>query len=143
MKNQLIALVVALALPAIAKEPLNQSNMEIYGALLSCELTFISQQACAQLQQAGGTLPPTCAAVDLGKCISDGKAKAKKAYEKTLKLVTKPAARAALKEYYIVGISAIQGVEPQSEERKMNYEKRQGDNKNKLDEMWTRFEVEN
>lgn len=77
------------------------------------------------------------------KCISDGKATIKKGYEKSLKSVKKPTARAALKEYYITAITTLQEIKPQSDERKMNYERRQGDNKNKLDEMWVRFETEN
>lgn len=80
---------------------------------------------------------------DLLRCISDGKASLKQSYEKTLKSLKKPAAKAALKEYYITAISTLIGIKPQDDERKINYEKRQGDNKNKLDEMWTRFEVEN
>lgn len=80
---------------------------------------------------------------DLSRCTMEGKTSFKKAYEKELKSVKKPASKAALKEYYIAAVSALQGIEPQADERKINYEKRQGDNKNKLDEMWTRFEVEN
>ncbi len=79
---------------------------------------------------------------DFQRCLLDGKLALKQSYEKYLKSVKKPAARAALKEYYITALSTLNGIAPQAEERKINYEKRQGDNKNKLDEMWTRFEVE-
>jgi hypothetical protein len=114
---------------AYAKAPLTQADIGVYSELLTCGMSF-------QLFLVNG---------DRGykQCLLDGKVKIKKQYETSLKTVKKPAARAALKEYYIFGVTALLGIEPQSEERKINYEKRQGDNQNKLDEMWVRFEAEN
>lgn len=80
---------------------------------------------------------------DPGKCILVAKDVTKAAYEKALKRVKKPSAKAALKEYYVAGVSAIQGVQPQYDERVISYDKRQGDNRIRLDEMWTRFDLEN
>lgn len=80
---------------------------------------------------------------NLAECIETGKVTIKADYERALKTVRKAAAKAALKEHYIAGIAALQGISPQFEELKSNYDKRQGDNKNKLDALWVRFETEN
>jgi hypothetical protein len=79
----------------------------------------------------------------LDQCVIDKKSELKKTYEKAQKEVKKASAKAALKEYYIAVLSALQGINPEADERKMNYEKRQVDNKIKVKELWTRFEVEN
>jgi hypothetical protein len=114
---------------ANAKEPLTQADFGIYNQLIKCEISF-------RLFTVNG---------DTGyrECISSGNSEIKKLYEKFSKTIKKPSARTALKEYYIAGVMALQGIEPQSDERTINYEKRQGDNKNKLNEMWVRFETEN
>lgn len=109
--------------------PLQRYEGSFDNASLLCEMDFANSQS-------GGKS-------HLEKCISDGKSNIKKAYNTASKTVKKPAAKAALKEHYISSISALQGIEPQANERKMNYEKRQSDNKAKRDELWVRFEVEN
>ena len=77
------------------------------------------------------------------ECISDGKISIKKAYEAVIYTIEKTAAKTALKEHYIGAVSALQGIQFHDDERKINYEKRQSDNKVKVDELWLRFEIEN
>ncbi len=126
-----IVLATCLAIPpsVFAAEPLKQQDVGAYGAIVLCDLSFKS------IEFGSGA--------DYKKCIADGKIEIKRGYEAVLKKVKKPAARAALKEYYITAIMTLQGIEPQGDERKMFYEKRQGDNMTKLEEMWVRFETEN
>ena len=111
------------------RTPLQKYEGSVSYAMIGCQIAFAGSQA------GGGQ--------DVGKCIDDAKKDVKKAYDSALKMVKKLAARSAMKEHYISSISSIQGIQPQFEERKINYEKRQGDNKTKLDEMWVRFETEN
>lgn len=77
------------------------------------------------------------------KCVDDGKVAIKSAYANAAKSVKSTAAKNALKEHYITVISVLQGIQAQDDETKMNYEKRQGDNQNKREEKWIRFEAEN
>lgn len=77
------------------------------------------------------------------KCISDSKIEIKKAYEAVTDTIVKSAAKTALKEHYIGAVSALQGIQIQDDERKINYDKRQGENKAKVAELWLRFETEN
>jgi hypothetical protein len=79
---------------------------------------------------------------NLRNCIDTGKIEIKKEYDNLSSKVKKSSAKAALKEHYIASIAALQGIRPQSEERRINYDKRQGDAKNRLDELWVRFQVE-
>lgn len=77
------------------------------------------------------------------ECISDERITIKKAYEAVINTLEKNAAKTALKEHYIGAVSALQGIQFHDDERKMNYERRQSDNKVKVDELWLRFEIEN
>lgn len=76
------------------------------------------------------------------KCIDDGKIAVKNAYAEASTMVSSDPAKAALKEHYIKAISTLQSIDSYNEERKVDYEKRQGENKAKLEELWIRFETE-
>lgn len=111
---------------------------------LSCSRTFTLAQKMAALSDGGHSVKVQYKdAGNYQKCILEGKDDIKASYEKFAAKVKKPSAKLALKEHYIAALSALQGVEPLSDERKMNYEKRQGENQSKLDTAWIRFETEN
>lgn len=80
---------------------------------------------------------------DWNACIDDAKKAIKTHYAAALKTVSKPAAKAALKEHYIVATSAITAMAPGANEIRMNYNRRQAENNQRLNERWARFEVEN
>lgn len=76
-------------------------------------------------------------------CIKGHKVELKKAYDGFSRTVKKPLAKAALKEHFVLATTALNGIEPATEELQIVYDKRQADNKAKVSEQWTRFEVEN
>ena len=80
---------------------------------------------------------------DWRECIKVHKGKVKFAYDAFAKTVVKPAAKAALKEHYILSISSIAGIEPESGEIVLHYNRRQVDLKARANDQWLRFEVEN
>lgn len=76
-------------------------------------------------------------------CIADAKKKIKIGYDAAMKSIKKTAARSALKEHYITASSAVSSMEPESGESRMSYKMRQAQNKNRVNERWARFELEN
>jgi hypothetical protein len=75
-------------------------------------------------------------------CIEDGKKDAKQNLESALKSLKKPKAKEALKSYHVAFVTAIDGINPGMDERKISYEQRQQSLDGKLTEAWARFEVE-
>ncbi|WP_296446986.1 hypothetical protein [Rhodoferax sp. UBA5149] len=125
----LIALPVISHADADKRTPSEKYQGAISFALSMCTFAFIEAQA-------GGRQ-------ETQSCIDDGRVSIKKEYDSFSKLIKKPPAKSALKEHYIAGISALNGIQPQTQERKFNYDKRQGDNQAKIDDLWVRFETEN
>lgn len=124
------------------QEPKRTPIESYYGAvrfaLLKCPLTV----EIAQMQASSGIRGGSDADGDYQSCIQEGTSQAKGLYPAALKTVKKNSAREALKEHYITALSAINGVNPLLDERLGAYRHRQQLNKTKLDERWTRFEVE-
>jgi serine/threonine-protein kinase RIO1 len=79
---------------------------------------------------------------DYAGCIKKGKEAAKVSLDKALRTIRKPKAQEALKSYHIAFVTALQGINPGSNERRMDYERRQQMLKDKAAEAWARFEVE-
>ena len=79
---------------------------------------------------------------DYASRIKKGKEEGKINFNKALSTVKKPAAREALKSYQVAFISALEGIRPGLDERKISYEVRQQALETKLSEAWARFEVE-
>ena len=77
------------------------------------------------------------------QCLEDRKKATKGRYEALQKLLRKPAAKAALKEHYIAVVNASKAIEPELNEIKLNYGRRQADHRTNLNDKWTRFELEN
>ena len=112
------------------RPPLKKYEGSVVYSMLSCKLSYKMVLMTGERNE-------------FIKCIDDGKASIRIAYGNAAKTVKKPSAKNALKDHYIASLAILQGIEAQSDERKMNYEKRQGDNQSRLDELWIRFETEN
>jgi hypothetical protein len=56
--------------------------------------------------------------------------------------VKKPKAQETLKSYHVAFVTALGGISPGIDERRVSYEQRQQALKDKVTEAWARFEVE-
>lgn len=126
-KMILVSVLAVVAVTARGETSLTQADLGAVFATMKCSLIFKNDQASGKSE--------------LDPCIEDGQKSMKANYLSVLKKVKKASAKAALKEYYIAATTALQGVSPMPDERVYAYEKRQNDNKTKMDEMWLRFEL--
>ena len=79
----------------------------------------------------------------IGACQKEGRSEVKNLYPKAnAQFAKKPAASKALKDFYVAWLAALDGISPSISERKIDYERRQGDASRKADEAWSRFEIE-
>lgn len=76
-------------------------------------------------------------------CQKKAKAEVKKLFPKANAAVAnKPTASNLLKDYYAAWLSALDGITPDANERKVDYDNRQGEASRKADAIWNRFEIE-
>ena len=75
-------------------------------------------------------------------CIAEGKATARSNLDKALRAEKKSKARDALKSYHVAFVAALEGIRPGVGERSINYDRRQQIFRDKVNEAWARFEVE-
>jgi hypothetical protein len=138
----------ALNSPAIAVEQGTQSEVAMYieSSGLSwtqCSLNFtIAQYRASSAQSTGKTERKLDEDSDYVTCITDREAEARAYLAQTLRTVTKPKAREALKEYHVAFITALRGILPGMQELRIDYDRRQLVLKGKLDEMLLRFQME-
>lgn len=76
----------------------------------------------------------------LSECIDKHAASSKVALQAATETVS-PAAGQALREYHVIFLTALRGLEPNADERKISYEQRQASLKDRLNEAWARFEI--
>lgn len=101
-----------------------------------CSLKF-------QLNQARGEgLPVEGGESDYSTCIREQATAVKKSYDGAARTVKKTAAKKALQEHYIAAITQLRGIAPKTGEIRMHYTARQSQNEARVEEAWTRFEVE-
>ena len=139
MKNLfLTALTSIFVMTASAAEltPAQQYRGLANGAIFMCKLNLQNALLNAQLSN------PLDEKSDYRACIATGKVTAKENFDKAMKTVKKPQAKEALKTYHVALVSAFDGIVPGTDERKINYERRQQDLDGKLTEAWARFEIE-
>ena len=132
--------------PAAAQDKLLEKTYsdDVNMGLTLCHRTFLLAIKLADLSDHGRSVKEKHPDADnYQKCISRHKDDIKSSYEQLAAKVKKSSVKLALKEHYIAVITALQGIEPLPDERKMNYERRQGENQSKLDSAWIRFETEN
>lgn len=136
-----ISLVLAFQLSFAADEPDNRTPLDRYQgdtqyALLMCKLTLRLAVAKAE-----GNAPQDEQS-NYSYCISKSKVTAKASLDKALRTVKKPKAQEALKSYHVAFVSAVEGIRPGADERKISYEQRQQVLEGKVTEAWARFEIE-
>lgn len=143
MKLNLTSIALALALHATfaTAEPDNRTPLEryegdTYYALLLCKVTLRLALARAE----GGEQQDEKS--DYSGCIAKSKTTAKTSLDKALRSVKKATAKEALKSYHVAFVSAVEGIRPGIDERKINYEQRQQALEGKVTETWARFEIE-
>lgn len=102
----------------------------------SCKLSLILAQMNAQMGS------PDDEKSDYEKCIKDGKTSAKADLKLALKTLKNAAAKDALKSYHVAFVSALEGITPSAGELKVSYDARQNMLSAKVNEAWTRFELE-
>lgn len=135
---------VALAfasLSALAQSTPTPTVLERYKAdayfwQMMCTTAFSIAQNYASIGQ------PQDKQSDWQGCIADGQRAIKSDYAAVLKTLRKRPAAEALKGVQVALISALNGIAPDSEERKIVYIQRQGTLNGKVTEAWARFEVE-
>lgn len=136
--------IVASAAHAQPRNALEAYSGEASFAATMCGLTFVTGQAQAEIIRAGGEVSAENRQKgDYRACVRDQKPAVKTAYDAALKTVRKPAAKAALKNHYVAAISQLDGIVPELDERKIDYERRQAANAVRAKEAWIRFEAEN
>jgi|JI10StandDraft_1071094.scaffolds.fasta_scaffold170851_3 hypothetical protein len=115
---------------------LERYKADAYFWQMMCTTAFNLAQSNASLGQ------PQDKQSDWQGCIADGQKAIKTDYAAALKTVRKKPAAEALKSVQVALMSALNGIAPDSEERKIVYVQRQGTLNSKVTEAWARFEVE-
>ena len=142
--KRLIYVIAALLISAssfAADEPDTRTPLERYRgdgqfSMLMCKISLRLALAKAELGEAQDEKG------DYVGCIERGKATAKQNLAKTLRAVKKTKAQEALKSFQVSLVTALDGIRPGIDERKINYEQRQQALEGKITEAWARFEVE-
>lgn len=119
-----------------SRTPLERYEGDTYFALVMCK----SKLRIALLYAESGTQQNEKS--DYEGCIASGKSKAKASLVQALRTVKKTKAQEALKSYHVAFVSALEGLRPGADERKINYEQRQQSLEGKVTEAWARFEIE-
>jgi hypothetical protein len=118
------------------RTPLERYRGDTQFALVMCKLSLRVALAVA----AGGGQQDDKS--DYASCIRKSKASAKSSLDMALRTVKKPKAQDALKSYHVAFSTAVEGIRPGPDERKISYEQRQQSLEEKVTEAWARFEIE-
>lgn len=118
-----------------AGTPLQRFSKTVKRSVALCQLDF----NLAQFQIRAGSSERQ----DYAACIEDAKKKIKAEYPGAVKTVKKAPAKDALKAYYIKALASLDAIVATPGELKISYEQRERANVDKLNELWTSFEVEN
>jgi hypothetical protein len=85
---------------------------------------------------------PTGKLADWRGCIQKQRGDALVLFKKASATARKPALREALKGYQVVCPATMEGIAPSSDERVIDYERRQAAGDTKLNEAWAKVEIE-
>lgn len=113
--------------------PLEAYKTRTYFPLLLCHLSY----------EAGPITEPMPEGTpkDVFACIKDAKAEEIITFKKILKTLN-PKAQQVFKDIHVAFIMALDGILPGDDELQINYDRRQNALKDKLNEAWVRFDVE-
>lgn len=115
------------------RSPIDAYEGDAQFLLMMCSLQFQYSQL-----NPGETSPKA----DWTTCVKEGVQGLKVRFDNLMKVLRKPAARAALKEHYISVINAAMAITPHDGEIKMNYSRRQSEQQTIVQDKWTRFSLE-
>ena len=116
--------------------PLDRYRASSVTGVMLCKTALLLTQA-----QSITRSQPTEAS-DYRKCVREEKEELKAALSKALIVVKQTTAKEALKSYHVAVMSALAGIEPGIGELETTYDTRQQSLRQKMDEAWARFEVE-
>lgn len=120
---------------------LDTYNDNVHSGLGLCGAKFRLAQVQADAEELGINQERTDDS-DWSGCIAKWKVQIRKGFEAASKTVKKPAAKAALKEHYVLASVALSGIAPVSQETRGSYAQRQRDALSKVSGQWARFEAE-
>lgn len=144
MKQQL-TLAAALLLPTLAlaaDDALKTYRGSTEFGLADCRGTFLLAQANAKHVAATGRSAASAADTDVGQCIEGNSSKAKDKLASALESLKTEDAKKALKAYHVAFVTALRGIDPGSAERQISYDQRQQALRDKVNEAWAAFELE-
>lgn len=142
-----VMLVLSAALQGGAQTEKPRTPIEVYRGdtsfeLMQCTLKYKLAAANARLSDAGGTPAAGGEDSDFAGCIRSGERSARSSFDKAFGTLRKPQAREALKAYHVAFVTALKGIAPGMDERRLSYEQRQQALQDKVTEAWARFELE-
>jgi len=79
---------------------------------------------------------------DYRACVMREKAETRRQLDVAMRTLKRTAAREALKTYHVAFATAMDGIDPGINERKVDYERRQLELKGSVAQAWARFELE-
>ena len=106
-------------------------------SLLLCTITEKTEQLSAE------TDTPIEPEKSLSTCIKKHSDEAKAELNSAIKTLKNNNTQEALKNYHVAFITALKGIEPGFDERKITYSQRQQMLTDKVNEAWARFDIEN
>lgn len=111
--------------------------------LLACKIQFMLAQAKGKRSAATGQRDaPGTSDSDYDACIEEHSKKSKEALSGALDALQSDDAKKALKAYHVAFVVALKGIAPGTAEREITYEQRQQALRDKVNEAWAAFEVE-
>lgn len=146
MQKRNLAAAAMLFASVLHAQPDNRTPLEAYRGDSAGGVMLCGMKLKLALLHAERSMPPTeeeRRSADYAGCIRDQSATIRQQYAKALRVVKKPAAKAALKEHFIAVSMQLQGLVPASDEIRLNYTRRQTENEARTEEKWIRFEAEN
>jgi len=139
--------------PKKADDPIQTYEVNITYVMTLCPMIFHTAMNLSETRalQASGSdptaleSPPSSAKPDEDwrGCIATGKSTAKKDLALALKAAKNAKSKDALRNIQVAFFTALDGISPGFEERKISYEQRQQALNDKVNEAMTRFDVEN
>lgn len=130
---------------ATAAPPFESLRATLNGHLYLCKLAMKLELARAEADRANVAIPDESSATKVessASCVKEKRTLGRAEFAKYAKMIKKKAALDALKSAQVAYLAAMDGIQPQSGERRGAYEQRQSLLETKLDEAWAKFEVE-
>ncbi len=101
-----------------------------------CSMQLVMENMLVALEK------PNPPGLNFRECIEKNIAKTKTVFDATRKTIKKASALNELKNYHALWVSAMKGIVPGGDERKITYDERQRNATDKLNQAWARFELE-